>query len=62
MNNTNNAGYRVNFGNGQVHYAGDRAACVRFIKDHGDAFTFLQFRQHGEWFKARLDERDLARV
>jgi hypothetical protein len=26
--------YRVNFGNGQVHYAGNKAECLRFIKDY----------------------------
>lgn len=44
--------YRVNFGNGQVHYAGTRAECVRFVKDHGDARTFLEWQdpETREWF------------
>lgn len=47
--------YRVSFGNGQVHYAGDKAACLRFIRDHGDGSTYLQFRdwETDEWFRDR---------
>lgn len=47
--------YRVNFGNGQVHYAGDRVKCLRFVEQWGDGSTFLQRRdfETGEWFKVR---------
>ena len=45
--------YRVNFGNGQVHYAGSLAACERFIRDHGDGFTFLERYEPetGDWIQ-----------
>lgn len=45
--------FRVNFGNGQVHYEKSRAACERFISAYGDGWTFLQRRdaETGEWFK-----------
>jgi hypothetical protein len=51
--------YRVNFGNGQVHYAGSRAECERFARDYGDGFTFVQWQdiQTGDWFKAKYADR-----
>ena len=44
--------YRVNFGNGQVHYAGDKSACFRFRALYGDGYTFIEWQdpQTGEWF------------
>lgn len=45
--------YRVNFGNGQVHYAGNRAECERFLTELNDEHAFLQFKENGEWFKCR---------
>lgn len=46
------AEWRVNFGQGQVHYAGDRAACERFIVEDGDAGLFLERRdfETGDWY------------
>jgi hypothetical protein len=45
--------FRVNFGNGQIHYAGTRAACEQFIAAFGDGFAFVQFQdqQTGDWFR-----------
>ena len=49
--------YRVNFGNGQVHYAGSREACERFIRDHGGAYSFLQKRnENGDWMHKRNNQ------
>ncbi len=48
-----NSKYRVNFGNGQVHYAGGRKECERFIAESCDGYTFLQVREDGEWFQVR---------
>jgi hypothetical protein len=46
--------YRVNFGNGQVHYPGNRSACWRFVAAHGDGFTFIEWQDPdtAEWFAA----------
>lgn len=45
--------YRVNFGNGTVHYAGSLFECLRFIYSHGDAATFLEQRDPdtGDWHR-----------
>lgn len=50
--------YRVNFGNGQVHYAGDKKACLRYIavdmaRDQYRQFAFVEFQDPdtGDWFR-----------
>ena len=47
--------YRVNFGNGQVHAAGSKGECLRFIAQYGDGYTFLEWQDPEtlEWFRAR---------
>jgi hypothetical protein len=61
------AAYRVNFGNGQVHYPGltypglTRAQCERYATDHGDGYAFVEGKDpdSGEWF--RLQTREVRR-
>ena len=45
--------YRVNFGNGQVHYAGDRESCVRYIATFGCGFLEFKDAETGDWFSVR---------
>jgi hypothetical protein len=52
--------YRVNFGNGQVHYPGDKRACFRYIGDPandcgGYAFVEWQDPETGDWFRTGLE-------
>lgn len=51
--------YRVNWGNGQVDYPGDRRACEAYARQSGDGYAFVQFqdRQSGEWFSVRWLDR-----
>lgn len=45
--------YRVNFGQGQVHYPGDRKACWRFIAsldNSAGCFVEWQDPDTGDWF------------
>lgn len=44
--------YRVNFGNGQVHYAGSRLDCISYIRRYGDRYSFVEFQdsESGDWF------------
>ena len=45
--------YRVNFGNGQVHYPGaTKRECFAFIAAHCDGFAFVEWcdPDTGEWF------------
>lgn len=46
--------YRVNFGNGQVHDLESKSACVHYIADYGDSYSFLQWQEPetGDWFRA----------
>ena len=47
--------YRINLGNGQIHYAGSLRDCLSWIARHGDGFSFIQFRdsETNEWFTYR---------
>lgn len=51
--------YRVNFGNGQVHYAGSLKETLAFVRDFGDAHTFIQKRDPDtfEWHSVRIMKR-----
>lgn len=51
--------YRVNFANGQVHYAGSLAQCERFNASYGDGFSYVEFQdtETSEWFKLRKRRR-----
>lgn len=44
--------YRVNFGNGQVHYAGNKRECQRFRAAYGDGYTFIEWQDPDtlDWF------------
>lgn len=45
--------YRVNFGNGQVHYAGSKRDCQRFAAEHGGATAFVEWQdpESLDWFR-----------
>lgn len=51
--------YRVNFGNGQVHYAGSLKETLAFVRNYGDAQTFIQKRdlETMEWHSVRIMKR-----
>lgn len=44
--------YRVNFGNGQVHYAGNKRQCQQFRAEHGDDCAFVEWQDPDtlDWF------------
>jgi hypothetical protein len=48
--------YRVNFGNGQVHYPGNKRACLQYIAQYGDGWSFVEWQdpETGDWFKTGL--------
>lgn len=47
--------YRVNYGNGQVEYPGDKRACLRWIANltQYQSLAFVEWRDPdtGEWFR-----------
>jgi hypothetical protein len=59
----NNLRYRVNFGNGQAHYAGSKTDCVRFIGAYGDAYSFVEWQDPDtlEWFRTWRAKRRIKR-
>lgn len=52
--------YRVNFGNGTVHYpsglgVSEFESCISFIEEYGDGHTFLEQRDFdtGDWYASK---------